>query len=64
MIVGRIAVVGGGPAGLMAADRLAEAGLGVDIYDAMPTVGRKLLLAGKSGLNITHAEPHEAFASR
>ncbi|HUG60200.1 MAG TPA: TIGR03862 family flavoprotein [Methylomirabilota bacterium] len=61
---GRIAVVGGGPAGLMAADRLSEAGLGVDVYDGMPTVGRKFLLAGKSGLNITHAESYEDFVRR
>ncbi len=64
MAAGRIAVVGGGPAGLMAADRLSEAGLDVDLFEAMPTVGRKFLLAGKSGLNLTHAEPFEAFRTR
>jgi predicted flavoprotein YhiN len=46
-------VVGGGPAGLMAAERLAQAGHEVDVYDAMPSVGRKFLLAGKGGLNLT-----------
>ncbi|MGD9945305.1 MAG: TIGR03862 family flavoprotein [Burkholderiaceae bacterium] len=59
-----IAVVGGGPAGLMAAEVLAQRGLRVDVFDAMPSVGRKFLLAGKGGLNLTHAEPIEAFASR
>lgn len=57
-------VVGGGPAGLMAAEVLARAGARVDLYDAMPSVGRKFLLAGKGGLNITHSEPLEAFVSR
>jgi len=57
-------VVGGGPAGLMAAQRLAEAGVQVDLYDAMPSVGRKFLLAGKGGLNLTHSEPIDAFAAR
>ena len=60
----RVAVVGGGPAGLMAAERLLHHGLGVDLYDAMPSVGRKFLLAGKGGLNLTHAEPFPAFVSR
>lgn len=60
----RVAVVGGGPAGLMAAEVLASAGVGVDLYDAMPSPGRKFLMAGKGGLNITHAEPDEAFLSR
>lgn len=60
----RIAIVGGGPAGLAAAERLAEAGLPVDVHDSMPSVGRKFLLAGKSGLNLTHAEPFDAFAER
>ena len=58
------AVVGGGPAGLMAAEALAAAGVQVDLYDAMPSVGRKFLLAGKGGLNITHSEPFDAFVSR
>jgi len=58
------AIVGGGPAGLMAAEVLARAGVRVDLFDAMPSVGRKFLLAGKGGLNLTHAEPFEAFAQR
>lgn len=57
-------VIGAGPAGLMAAEELALAGVQVDIYDAMPSVGRKFLLAGIGGLNITHAENIEAFVSR
>lgn len=60
----RLAVVGGGPAGLMAATCAAAAGINVDIYDAMPSLGRKFLMAGKSGLNITHAEPEELFRTR
>jgi uncharacterized flavoprotein (TIGR03862 family) len=60
----RCAIVGGGPAGLMAAEVLAAGGVGVDLYDAMPSVGRKFLLAGKGGMNITHAEPFETFATR
>lgn len=59
-----VAVIGGGPAGLKAAEVLVLAGVQVDLYDAMPTVGRKFLMAGKGGLNITHAEPAEIFASR
>ena len=57
-------VVGGGPAGLMAAEVLTAAGVAVHLYDAMPTVGRKFLLAGKGGLNLTHSEPAELFQSR
>lgn len=60
----RLAIIGGGPAGLMAAEAAAMAGVGVDIYDAMPSLARKFLLAGKSGLNITHAEPFSIFATR
>ncbi len=60
----RVAVIGGGPAGLMAAEVLAEGGVAVDLYDAMPSVGRKFLLAGKGGMNITHAEPAAAFGQR
>ena len=56
--------MGGGPAGLMAAEVLACAGVAVDLYDAMPSVGRKFLLAGKGGLNLTHSEPAEAFFGR
>ncbi|GGB08397.1 dehydrogenase [Brucella endophytica] len=60
----QIAIIGGGPAGLMAAEVLSAQGHGVTVYDAMPTVGRKFLLAGKSGLNITHAEDHARFLMR
>lgn len=60
----RVAVIGGGPAGLMAAERLAAAGCPVDLFDAMPSVGRKFLLAGRGGLNLTHSEPFDAFAGR
>ncbi|WP_244481222.1 TIGR03862 family flavoprotein [Rhizobium sp. Leaf371] len=59
-----IAIIGGGPAGLAAAERLSETQHRVTVYDAMPTIGRKFLLAGKSGLNLTHAEPFETFATR
>ena len=59
-----VVVVGGGPAGLMAAQQLSQAGHAVHLFDAMPTVGRKFLLAGKGGLNLTHSEPSDAFASR
>jgi hypothetical protein len=58
------AVIGGGPAGLMAAELLAQGGVRVDLYEAMPSVGRKFLLAGKGGLNLTHTEPENAFISR
>jgi uncharacterized flavoprotein (TIGR03862 family) len=57
-------VVGGGPAGLMAAEVLAGAGVEVHVFDAMPSVGRKFLLAGKGGLNLTHSEPPEIFVTR
>ncbi len=59
-----VIVVGAGPAGLMAAEVLSGAGLAVDVYDAMPSVGRKFLLAGKGGLNLTHSEPAGIFATR
>jgi len=59
-----VAVIGGGPAGLMAAETLAAAGLAVDLFDAMPSVGRKFLLAGVGGMNITHAEEQAAFRQR
>ncbi|MDE2081402.1 MAG: TIGR03862 family flavoprotein [Burkholderiales bacterium] len=59
-----VAVIGGGPAGLMAAEALAGRGLAVDVYDTMPSVGRKLLLAGKGGLNLTHGEDAATFATR
>jgi uncharacterized flavoprotein (TIGR03862 family) len=57
-------VIGAGPAGLMAAEVLAAAGVAVDVYDAMPSAGRKFLMAGKSGLNLTHAEPADRFLAR
>ncbi len=60
----RVAVVGGGPAGLLAAEVLAGAGVGVTVYERMPTPGRKLLVAGRGGLNLTHAEPLEPFLDR
>ncbi len=59
-----VAVIGGGPAGLMAAEVLAAAGHAVDVYDGMPSVGRKFLLAGKGGLNLTHSEPFDRFTAR
>ncbi|MCA1857715.1 TIGR03862 family flavoprotein [Massilia oculi] len=60
----RVAVIGGGPAGLMAAEVLAAGGVQVDVYDAMASSGRKFLLAGKGGMNITHSEDLSAFRSR
>jgi uncharacterized flavoprotein (TIGR03862 family) len=60
----RIAVIGGGPAGLMAAEAAVAAGAQVDLYDAMASVGRKFLLAGKGGLNLTYNEPLETFITR
>jgi uncharacterized flavoprotein (TIGR03862 family) len=60
----RVAVIGGGPAGLMAAEVLTAGGVEVDLYDAMPSVGRKFLMAGKGGMNLTHSEPADAFLSR
>jgi len=60
----RVAIVGGGPAGLMAAEVLAAGGVEVDVYDAMASVGRKFLLAGKGGMNITHSESTPAFVRR
>ena len=60
----RVVVIGAGPAGLMAAETLAQAGHAVDVYDAMPSVARKFLLAGKGGMNITHSEPLPAFIGR
>ena len=59
-----VAVIGGGPAGLMAAEVLIAAGRAVTVYDRMPSVGRKLLMAGRGGLNLTHGEPLEAFLGR
>ena len=60
----KVVVVGAGPAGLMAAEVLSSAGVAVQLFDAMPSVGRKFLLAGKGGLNLTHSEPAALFASR
>lgn len=59
-----VAVIGGGPAGLMAAERLAAEGLQVDVFDAMPSVGRKFLMAGRGGLNLTHSEAAAPFLAR
>ena len=59
-----VAIIGGGPAGLMAAEVLTHGVVHVDLYDAMPSVGRKFLRAGKGGLNLTHSEPYEIFLSR
>ena len=58
------AIIGAGPAGLMAAQVLSQAGVSVDVFDAMPSAGRKFLLAGKGGLNLTHSEPLPAFIRR
>ncbi len=60
----RVAVIGAGPAGLMAAEALAAGGPTVDVHDAMPSAGRKFLLAGKGGLNLTHGEALEPFLGR
>ena len=60
----RAAVIGGGPAGLMAAQVLVDAGIEVHLFDTMASVGRKFLLAGKGGLNLTHGEDFDAFCSR
>ena len=57
-------VVGGGPAGLMAAQRMAQAGLAVTVIERMPSLGRKFLMAGRGGLNLTHSEPLPAFLAR
>ena len=59
-----VAIVGGGPAGLMAAETAARAGFRAVVFDAMPSVGRKFLMAGRSGLNITHSEGFDAFVVR
>lgn len=59
-----VAVIGAGPAGLMAAEVLAQGGAKVTVFDAMPSVGRKFLMAGRGGLNLTHSEPLDAFLSR
>ncbi|MFK4076702.1 TIGR03862 family flavoprotein [Ectopseudomonas khazarica] len=59
-----VTIIGGGPAGLMAAEVLAQGGVRVELFDAMPSVGRKFLLAGVGGMNITHSEPRDAFIGR
>ena len=56
-----VAVVGAGPAGLMAAEVMAQGGANVTVFDRMPAAGRKFLLAGRGGLNLTHSEPLDAF---
>jgi hypothetical protein len=61
---GSIAIIGAGPAGLIAAEHLSAAGHGVDIFEKMPTPGRKFLMAGRGGLNLTHSEPLPAFLGR
>ncbi len=58
------AVIGAGPAGLIAAEQLARAGIAVTVYERMPSVGRKFLLAGRGGLNLTHSEPLDRFLTR
>jgi uncharacterized flavoprotein (TIGR03862 family) len=60
----KVAVIGAGPAGLMAAERLARAGVKVTIFDRMASPGRKLLMAGRGGLNLTHSEPLDSFMAR
>ncbi|MBL8054839.1 MAG: TIGR03862 family flavoprotein [Nitrospira sp.] len=62
--MGSIVIIGGGAAGLMAAEAAVTTGVGVEVYDSMPSVGRKFLLAGKGGLNLTHSEPMDSFLSR
>jgi uncharacterized flavoprotein (TIGR03862 family) len=59
-----IVIIGAGPAGLMAAEVLAQGGAHVTVYDAMPSAGRKFLMAGRGGLNLTHSEPLPAFLAR
>ncbi|MBK8073772.1 MAG: TIGR03862 family flavoprotein [Ramlibacter sp.] len=59
-----VVIVGAGPAGLRAAEVLSGAGIGVEVMDAMPSAGRKFLLAGRGGMNLTHAEPMDMFVSR
>lgn len=59
-----IAIIGGGPAGLMAAEILSQQDVKIDVYEAMPSLGRKFLMAGKSGLNLTHSEDYSLFVTR
>lgn len=58
-----VVIIGGGPSELMAAEVLSQAGVRVDLYDAMPSAGRKFLMAGKGGMNITHSEPFDKLLS-
>lgn len=60
----KVAIIGGGPAGLMAAEVLIDSGVEVDLYESMPTIGRKFLRAGLGGLNLTHSESYEKFCTR
>src|SRR5690554_5319748 len=60
----QLTIIGGGPAGLMAAECLAQAGLAVTVYEAKPSLGRKFLRAGIGGLNLTHGEEYERFCAR
>jgi uncharacterized flavoprotein (TIGR03862 family) len=64
LVAQSITIIGGGPAGLMAAEVLSAAGASVTVHEAMPSVGRKFLMAGRGGLNLTHAEPLETFVTR
>ena len=59
-----VAIIGAGPAGLMAAEVLAQRGAAVTVYDAMPSAGRKFLMAGRGGLNLTHSQPLPQFLAR
>src|ERR1700757_3441679 len=61
---GSLVIIGGGPAGLIAAEIAGAAGIGVTLYERMPTVGRKFLMAGRGGLNLTHSEEREPFLAR
>ncbi len=64
MTAAKIIIIGGGPAGLFAAETLAKAGHSVTLYERKPTLGRKFLMAGRGGLNLTHSEDYPAFMSR
>ena len=63
-LTNNVAIIGAGPAGLMAAEVLAQGGAGVTVHDAMASVGRKFLMAGRGGLNLTHSEPLPEFLVR
>ena len=60
----KVAIIGGGPAGLIAAETLAKAGVAVTVYDRKPSVARKFLMAGRGGLNLTHSEPLPVFMGK